>query len=63
MSAGCTSNASEIFVDHAFAILTAIHARFEDVSPEELQRRAKAKKYVDAMAYVQSSLDAAMSTR
>jgi PhnB protein len=40
-----------------------IHVRFAELSPEEPQRRAKAKKYLDAMAYVQSSLDAAMSAR
>jgi PhnB protein len=39
-----------------------IHTRLEEVSPEELKRRGGEKKYVEAMAYVQSSLDAAMAS-
>ena len=38
-----------------------IHSRVEDVPPEEMQRRARDKKYVEAMTYLQSSLEKAMS--
>jgi PhnB protein len=40
-----------------------IHTRVEELSPEELGRRAQDEKYVDAMRYVQSSLDQEMSHR
>jgi PhnB protein len=38
-----------------------IHAVVEKVSPEEIQRRFEERKYLEAMAYVQSTLDKALS--
>jgi len=40
-----------------------LHQRYPDVAPEELARRAQEEKYVDAMRYVQASLDREMSGR
>lgn len=38
-----------------------LQTRVEEIGPEEMQKRAGEKKYLDAMAYVQSSLDEALS--
>ncbi len=34
-----------------------IQTHIEDVAPEEMERRGKEKKYIDAMEYLQSSFD------
>jgi PhnB protein len=38
-----------------------IQTHLEDLTPEEMQRRAGQKEHVEAMTYVQESLDQAMS--
>ena len=40
-----------------------IQARVEEVDPEEMEKRAGEKEYVDAMRYVQGSLDRELENR
>jgi PhnB protein len=40
-----------------------IQSRVEEVGPEEMERRAEEKGYVDAMRYVQESLDRELGNR
>jgi hypothetical protein len=40
-----------------------IQTRIEDVDPKEMARRANEQTYIDAMQYVQSSLDHELSSR
>ena len=40
-----------------------IQARVEEVDPEEMEQRAGEKEYVDAMRYVQESLDRELENR